>query len=134
MTAYLEVARRTLAGLQPKATTIRCPWCFGTTLTERTDGLWCGNCEQLAWVSYCGGRITRADQSQEDAIDPPDPCGACGSLLLWQTLAERWRCQLCDPPARSRRLADLAKRLRGRRVADPNSNRGDPQLSSDTEF
>jgi len=43
------------------------------------------------------------------------PCPACRRLELWQTLADGWRCQRCDPPTAARRLAEAAERIRRRR-------------------
>jgi hypothetical protein len=114
MASCLELARRTLARLRPAATTIRCPWCFGIMLTDAPDGLWCDACQRLAWVELRAGCLIRADHISDDVIALPDPCGTCGSLMRWQSLAGRWRCLECDPPARSRQLSAQATRLRNR--------------------
>lgn len=54
--------------------------------------------------------------SSVDYIDAGEltPCPKCGTLELWQTLADNWRCLYCDPPTTARRLAELAARIRRR--------------------
>ena len=49
-----------------------------------------------------------------EEVDPPDPCSACGSLELWETLLGSWRCLRCDPPTKSDALRKLAARIRKR--------------------
>ena len=39
-------------------------------------------------------------------------CPTCLRLMTWQDGGGQWRCGTCDPPTRSRRLADRADRLR----------------------
>jgi len=48
------------------------------------------------------------------SIDPDDvaPCPECGSLEQWQTLIGNWRCLLCDPPIKTRRLQERAEQTR----------------------
>ena len=48
----------------------------------------------------------------DSAIDPPEPCPDCGSLELWQSFDDDWRCQKCSPPTKSRELAKKASELR----------------------
>jgi hypothetical protein len=57
-----------------------------------------------------------ADGWPPDCIDPNEltPCGECGTLELWQTLAGNWRCMKCDPPTKARQLRELARRIRKR--------------------
>lgn len=49
-----------------------------------------------------------------DAVDAAEvsSCPTCPRLMTWQDALGRWRCLTCDPPTRSRRLADRADRLR----------------------
>jgi hypothetical protein len=54
----------------------------------------------------------------DDTADPA-PCSQCGSLELWETLADRWRCCKCDPPTKSRKWAEKAERLHNRYGLEP---------------
>ena len=63
--------------------------------------------------------IEAVRQEQEaEAIDPPDPCPACGQYDMWQTLAGNWRCTRCDPPTTSRRVQRL-QAIRSRPLRQP---------------
>jgi len=48
----------------------------------------------------------------ELAIEPPDACEQCGSLVLWRDFGGRWHCRKCEPPIRSEFLQAKAQRLR----------------------
>ncbi len=89
-----------LAILRGGRTTILCPWCRRTTLFDGRRGVWCTDCERLAWLYEPHGAVIRADHANHEVIDPPDPCPECGTLELWQTLEGNWRCLRCDPPTR----------------------------------
>ena len=65
----------------------------------------------------------------EDCLDPPDPCPECGTLELWQTLSGNWRCLRCDPPIVARRLAEIAERIRWRKIRKNTTGRkGQPRI------
>jgi len=89
---YLDIARRTLKGLEDTPRVPNCP----TPPLSFDDAPWADDPEH--------------DESTE-VIDPPDPCPECGTLELWQTLAGNWRCLRCDPPTKARRLRERAARL-----------------------
>lgn len=60
-------------------TTIKCPWCGGKDLLEGDSGLWCYECERLAWVASAN-RITRADCLEDIIDDRPQFCASKGVL------------------------------------------------------
>lgn len=55
-----------------------------------------------------GARMAEASWGDSETLEPIelDPCPACGTLELWQSVAGNWRCQRCDPPETSRHLKD----------------------------
>ncbi len=49
----------------------------------------------------------------DNAIDL-HPCGSCGGMDFWQSLAGNWRCMNCHPPETAQRLLEKVERLRKR--------------------
>src|SRR5687768_7195445 len=61
-----------LAALTEPTSAVVCPWCDSTNLADGTSGLWCVDCEKLAWIAS-PGRVTRADRADEESFPWPDP-------------------------------------------------------------
>jgi hypothetical protein len=61
-------------------------------------------------------RVVGPDGWPVDSIDPDEltPCPTCRTLELWENLEGDWRCMRCDPPITSRRVQELAERIRRR--------------------
>ena len=95
------------------------PFETASTVTPLTLGVAADSLDDSAGVEQIG------------TIGPLPPCRECGGLEMWETAAGdlfgridgRWQCLWCDPPAKSRRLRELAARLKtiaqDRRMADP---------------
>ena len=71
--------------------TLGCPRCLSNNLLDGVSGLWCLDCERLAWLFVDDDRITRADQ--------PPGCiwceqAHCDEMPIRDGLA-RFTCRLC---------------------------------------
>lgn len=49
-------------------------------------------------------QTAEANEDWPETIDARNvtPCPECGTLALWQSMANKWRCLRCDPPIRWR--------------------------------
>jgi hypothetical protein len=125
-----------MAAVQPpEASNGYCPDC-GTSLVETPtfDGfqnLECPSCDRCFGCrpesveiaerfKSRGEPVTFVDEGGEP-IGEVAPCGKCGSIELWKSMAGTWRCLNCDPPSVARRLRRRAEELR-RRYAQTNNN------------
>lgn len=96
-------------------TTIRCPWCSSRSLLEGPSGLWCGDCERLAWEPADTGGLVRCDVAGLETIGIPTPCPSCGGIVFWWDVAEGAHCATCSPaPGNGQRLQQRAVELRWR--------------------
>jgi hypothetical protein len=97
------------------STTIRCPWCHGKRLIDGCSGLWCDECERLAWFDTPTGGVMRADFAGVEPIDPPTSCPICGgSVFSWNCRGDAL-CVNCAPQhRRSREMLARTVRLRAR--------------------
>ena len=109
----------------PGPVSLRCPWCGPEELIDEPGGLRCPRCGRLAWLDAPGGGLVRADHPDEsiELVDPDGVpiCSACGRWCDVVTLAEVWRCSVCDPEAdlrrrRTARVIELQNRSRRRAV------------------
>lgn len=110
------------AGQPPQAhseTTIRCPWCSSRRLLEGTSGLWCADCERLAWEPTETGGLVRCDVADLQVIDLPTPCPDCGGIVFWWDAAGGAHCEACEPRTRATWLREHAQRLRERHERNP---------------
>lgn len=112
-------------GAAPELVTLRCPWCGPENLIDSPGGLRCPRCGRLAWLDAPGGGLVRADHPDEavELVDPDEVpiCSSCGQWCDVMTLADVWRCSVCDPEAdlrrrRTARVIELANRSRRRPV------------------
>ena len=105
------------AGHDPKIDSkmaIWCPWCSSPWLLDGTGGLWCVDCERLAWEVSGTGGLVRCDVAGLDTTFLPEPCPACGRLERWEDLAGGWHCERCEPRTRAIQLRQRAAELRER--------------------
>jgi hypothetical protein len=75
-------------------TTIRCPWCSSRRLLEGTDGLWCDDCQRLAWEPSDGGGLVRCDVAERPQDLPQDERDGAG-LILYPSGARMRLAQSC---------------------------------------